>query len=70
MENEYCDKFLATGAFDSLEIWVWVYLSSSGNSKTVWLLRLATQKKCPFFKLNYEKKSWNIMEKEQDFIFG
>ena len=57
MENEYCGKFLATGAFDSLEKWVWVYLSSSGNSKTVWLLCIATQKKCPFLKLNYEKKS-------------
>ena len=51
MENEYCDKFLATGAFDSLEKWVWVYLSSSGNSKTVWLLCIATQKKMPVFEV-------------------
>ena len=33
---------LATGAFDSVEKWVWDFLSSGGNSKLVWSRRTAT----------------------------
>ena len=53
---------LASGAFDSVEKWVWDFLSSQ---QVRMVSTRCNVKKCLFLKLTCE-----VMEKEQDFIFG